>query len=96
MAMNYTYIVSTRNVRVNSACRTSSHVGENEGGAEESGISGACSILDGHLYDELNLDEDLLDDEGMDDMFSVDLGDNMTAALDALVCALYFDFVNEV
>ena len=71
-----------------STCRTSSPVGggtENDPAGEESGVAGACSILDGHLYDELDLDEDLLDDEGMDDMFSVDLGDNMTAALDALV-----------
>ena len=28
-----------------------------------------------HFYDEMDLDEDLLDDEGMDDMFSVDLGE---------------------
>ena len=66
MTMNCTYIEPTQNSRVGSTCRTSSKIGasENEGGAEESGISGACSILDGHLYDELDLDEDLLDDEG--------------------------------
>ena len=91
MTMNYAYTGTVHNLRVASTRRTLSNVGgsENEGTAEDSGMSGACSILDGHLYDELDLDEDLLDDEGMDDMFSVDLGDNMTAALDALVRILH-------
>ena len=95
MTMNYAYKVPAQNSRVaRSTRRTLSKPGgsENEGTAEDSAMSGACSILDGHLYDELDLDEDLLDDEGMDDMFSVDLGENMTAALDALVRILYYFF----
>ena len=52
------------------------------------GVSSACCLLDGQQYDELEMDEDLLDDEAMDDMFSVDLGDNMSAAFDALVSGI--------
>ncbi len=52
------------------------------------GQSGACSILDGQLYDELDLDEDFLDDEGMDDMFSVDLNESASAGLEALVSSV--------
>ena len=46
-----------------------------------------------HLWiEDMDMDEDLLDDEGMDDMFTVDLAD--TSAIDALVrrelnCMLY-------
>ena len=58
---------------------------ESEPEMADLGQSGACSILDGQLYDELDLDEDFLDDEGMDDMFSVDLNESASAGLEALV-----------
>ena len=51
------------------------------------GMSGAYDIMDmQHLWSEaIDIDEDLLDDEGMDDMFSVDLADRDTTGLSVLV-----------
>ncbi len=48
------------------------------------------SLLDAdHFYEEMDLDEDLLDDEGMDDMFSVDLGERDLAGGGSQILASY-------